>query len=84
MAALSPFVLRPSAILNHVRLDLVIVIEDLDTVAAIAGLARFEDPELVRLASSLEGFPIRVQLEVGLGWHQVGFRQVVKDIQAFE
>ena len=58
MAALAPLVLRPTAILDHVCLDLVVVIENLDTVAPIARLARFEDPELVWLASSLKGFPV--------------------------
>ena len=69
--ALTAAVLCLSAEVDHVRLDLIEVVEDSDPVPAIGRLSRLEYPQLASLARCFESFELRVQFEIGLRRNQV-------------
>ncbi len=63
------------------RLDLLYIIEDLDSISTVCRLTRFEDPELARLECGFEGLKLHVQFKLRLCRDQISLRHVIGDIQ---
>ena len=78
----SSSVLARPAVVYHMSLDLIKVIEDFDLISSIRIFARFEDPKLVGLLSRLESSPLLAEFKVSLGRDQVSLWHIVEDVFA--